>query len=126
MDPAALSGCRDFHGLSIIPVAKGVAWSPEGQLESRCPLALMHYGEDGLCVPWLPFTGSQHPFYGVVGTEGHFHRGFPASHSLSLDYEMENHWLVLAKGEVGTESREQIPSPITWAFTETAGDKPMN
>lgn len=49
MDSAALSGCRDFHGLSIIPVAKGVAWSPEGQLESRCPLALMRYGEDGLC-----------------------------------------------------------------------------
>lgn len=38
---------------------------------------------------------------------------------------MENHWLVLAsiKGEAGTESRRSIPTPVTCAFIETAGDK---
>lgn len=39
---------------------------------------------------------------------------------------MENHWLVLVniKGEeASTESREPIPTPITWAFVEIAGDE---
>lgn len=63
------------------------------------------------CVPWLPFTGSQHPFYRMVGTEGHFHRGFPASHSLSLDCEMGQALACSSKGRSGHREQRTNTKP---------------
>lgn len=65
-------------------------------------------GGRGGGVPRLPFTEYQHPYYAMVGTEGH--SSFTGDSLLAipiLDCEVENHGLVLAKYQGRSRHRGQ-------------------